>query len=223
MANRAVKMDALIRRVDGVIPDEEGIEQAAEIIRKGGVIAYPTESFYGLGVHPARKDAVDLLFQIKRRQKEQPFLILIPFIEALDSLVSHVPPTARALMDAFWPGGLTLVFDASDRVPQGITAGTEKIGIRLSSHPVAASLARAVGGPITGTSANLSGEPPCRSAQEVLAQLGERVDMILDGGITTGKSASTVLDVSVTPPRILREGLVSREKIQGCLARISRQ
>ncbi len=195
-------------------PDEKGIQESADIIRRGGVAAYPTESFYGLGVDPARESAVERLFQIKRRQREQPILVLIPSIETLDFLVRRIPPAARILIQAFWPGGLTLVFDASDRVPRTITGGTGKIGIRVSSHPVAASLAGAVGGPITSTSANLSGKQPCLTAHEVARQLGRQVDIILDGGTTPGKYASTVLDVSGDPPRVLREGMVSRKELQ---------
>jgi len=200
--------------MDGENPDEKEIREATLLIRQGGVVAYPTESFYGLGVDPGREDAVDRLFRVKGRQRERAILLLIPSTGALDRLVMHVPPAARELMNAFWPGGLTLVFNASDEIPRAITAGTGKIGIRISSHPVAAALVRAVGGVLTGTSANLSGKPPCRSAQEVFQQLGARVDMILDGGITAGKSASTVVDVSEEPPRILREGMVSREQLQ---------
>jgi L-threonylcarbamoyladenylate synthase len=202
------------RKVDRKEPDEKGIQKTADIIRQGGVAAYPTESFYGLGVDTTTESAVERLFQIKRRHREQPILVLIPSTETLDFLVRRIPAAARILIKAFWPGGLTLVFDASDRVLRTITGGTGKIGIRVSSHPVAASLAGAVGGPITSTSANLSGKQPCRTAHEVARQLGRQVDIILDGGTTPGKSASTVLDVSGDPPRILREGMVSRKELQ---------
>jgi L-threonylcarbamoyladenylate synthase len=212
--DRETKRNTPIIKVDAAHPCGKGVQETAQIIRQGGVAAYPTESFYGLGADPAREDAVNRLYQIKGRQRGRPVLILIPSVEALNSLVKRVPPVARILMDAFWPGGLTLVFDAADYVPRAITAGTGKIGVRISSHPVAASLVRAVGGPITSTSANLSGIPPCRSAEEVDRQLGSRVDIILDGGVTPGKGASTVLDVSGDPPRILREGMVSRTRIQ---------
>lgn len=217
MSDREAKINPPLRKVDAENPGEKEIQEAALLIRQGGVVAYPTESFYGLGVDPGKEDAVDRLFQVKDRQREQAILLLISSTDAVDHLVTHVPPAARKLMDAFWPGGLTLVFNASDEIPRAITAGTGKVGIRISSHPVAAALVRAAGGVLTGTSANLSGKPSCRSAQEVVQQLGARVDMILDGGITAGKSASTVLDVSEEPPRILREGMVSREQLQNCL------
>jgi L-threonylcarbamoyladenylate synthase len=211
------KRNAPLRKVDAENPDEKQIQEAAQLIRQGGIVAFPTESFYGLGVDPAMESAVERLFLVKRRHKDRPILLLIAAAGALDHLVSRITPAARRLMDAFWPGGLTLVFSASDRIPSAITAGTGKIGIRISSHPVAAALVRAVGGILTGTSANLSGMPPCRYAQEVLRQLGGQVDRILDGGITAGKDASTVLDVSEDPPRILRQGIVSREQLQSCI------
>jgi L-threonylcarbamoyladenylate synthase len=212
--DRQAKRNAPIVKVDAEKPDEKGIRETAQIIRQGGVAAYPTESFYGLGVDPTRENAVDRLFQVKRRQREHPILVLIPSIESLDFLVRRIPAAARILMRAFWPGGLTLVFDASDRVPRIITGGTGKIGIRISSHPIAASLVGAVGGPITGTSANVTGKQPCRTAHEVARQLGRQVDIILDGGATPGKNASTVLDVTTEPPEILREGMISRTQIE---------
>jgi len=217
VSDSEAKRNPPFRKVDAENPDEKEIQEAALLIRQGGVVAYPTESFYGLGVDPGREKAVDRLFRVKGRQKERAILLLITSSGALDHLVRDVPPAARDLMDAFWPGGLTLVFKASDEIPPAITAGTGKIGLRISSHPVAASLVRAVGGVLTGTSANLSGKPPCRSAQEVFRQLGDQVDMILDGGITGGKRASTVLDVSREPLRILREGMVSREDLRHCI------
>jgi L-threonylcarbamoyladenylate synthase len=212
--DRQAERKAPIVKVDAEKPDEKGIRETVQIIRQGGVVAYPTESFYGLGVDPSGEKAVERLFQIKRRQREQPILVLIPSIETLDFLVRRVPAAARILMHAFWPGGLTLVFDASDRVPRTITGGTGKIGIRVSSHPIAASLVGAVGGPITSTSANVTGKQPCRTAHEVARQLGRQVDVILDGGTTPGKSASTVLDVTMEPPAILREGMISRAQIE---------
>ena len=117
-------------------------------------------------------------------------------------------------MDAFWPGGLTLVFEAGPNVSPLLTAGTHKIGIRYSSHPVAVALCRALGSAITGTSANLSGKPACSSAEAVLKAFGHRIDLILDGGKTEGRIGSTVLDVTEDPPKILREGMVSRKRLE---------
>jgi L-threonylcarbamoyladenylate synthase len=180
----------------------------------GGMVACPTESFYGLAVDAFNETAIRALFRAKKRQATEPILLLIPSKEDLHGLVTHVPPTARNLIREFWPGGLTLIFEASPTVPPLLTAATGKIGIRLSSHVVAAALARAVGGPLTGTSANLSGHPPCRTAQEVLNDLGGTVHLILDGGEAGSEVGSTVLDVTVEPPRIIREGMVEKKRLE---------
>lgn len=205
-------------QVDAKRPAEGAILHAARIILRGGVVAYPTESFYGLGVHAAREDAIARLFQIKRREEGRPILILIPSVKALHSYVAHVPKVAHILIKAFWPGGLTLIFHANERVLPILTAGTGKIGIRLSSHLIAGSLTRALNAPITGTSANISGVHPCRSKDEVLEQLGNHVDAVLDGGLTSGRNASTILDVTADPPLILREGLISQGLLEQALS-----
>ena len=193
------------------------ITKAANLINSGGIVAIPTESFYGLAVNPTDVKAINRLFDIKKRRGDQPILILIPSVEQLDHYVDHVPDIARRLMNQFWPGGLTLIFEGKPKLPRELTAGTGRIGVRLSSHPIATALAKAVGTPITGTSANISGQPACSSAKEVLQHLGDKVDLILDGGKTAGGKGSTVLDVTMDPPVVVREGMVSREQIEQCL------
>ncbi len=194
-----------------------GLKKAAEVINSGGMVAFPTESFYGLAVSVENEKAIQRLFDVKKRRSDQPILILVPSVERLDQIALHIPKIARLLMSRFWPGALTLIFEAEPNLSQVLTAGTGKIGVRLSSHPIATALAEAVGMPITGTSANISGEPACSSAKEVHHSLGEKIDFILDGGKTAGGKGSTILDVTVDPPQILREGMVSREKIMECL------
>jgi L-threonylcarbamoyladenylate synthase len=194
-----------------------GLKRAAESILSGGVVAIPTESFYGLAVNPTDVRAIKRLFDVKKRRGDQPILLLIPSVEHLDQYVIHVPHIAYQLMNEFWPGGLTLIFEAKPSLPRELTAGTGKIGVRLSSHPIPTALAQAVGTPITGTSANISGQPACSSAKEVFRGLGDKVDLILDGGETAGGKGSTVLDVTVDPPVVVREGMVSRELIEKCL------
>ena len=193
---------------------QTAIKRAVEPLLAGGVVAYPTESFYGLAVDATNENAIKRLFWVKRRRTTSPVLILIPCVEVLGQYVSRIPPVTYQLIEAFWPGGLTLVFEAVSEVSPLLTAGTGKIGIRLSSHPVATALTQAIGVPISGTSANISGKSACRKAEEVLHSLGERVDLILDGGETTGKLGSTVLDVTVYPPRILREGMVHKSRLE---------
>lgn len=194
-----------------------GLKKAAEVINSGGMVAFPTESFYGLAVSVKDEKAIQRLFDVKKRRSDQPILMLVPSVESLNQIVVHIPKIARLLMSRFWPGGLTLIFEAKPDLPQGLTAGTGKIGVRLSSHPIARALAEAVGMPITGTSANISGEAACSSAKEVHHSLGEKVDLILDGGKTAGGKGSTILDVTVDPPQILREGMVGREQLEKCL------
>lgn len=194
-----------------------GLKKAAEVINSGGMVAFPTESFYGLAVSVKDEKAIQRLFDVKKRRSDQPILMLVPSVERLNQIVVHIPKIARLLMSRFWPGGLTLIFEAKPDLPQGLTAGTGKIGVRLSSHPIARALAEAVGMPITGTSANISGEAACSIAKEVHHSLGEKVDLILDGGKTAGGKGSTILDVTVDPPQILREGMVGREQLEKCL------
>ena len=176
-------------------------------------MAYPTESFYGLAADATNETAIHRLFLSKKRGLDRPVLILIPNVEVLDQYAVNIPPVARQLIKEFWPGGLTLVFDAGTKISPLLTAGTGKIGIRLSSHPVATAVTRAIDVPITGTSANISGQPPCRNADEVRSSLGKGVDLILDGGETKGEMGSTVIDITVDPPRILRQGMVSQDEI----------
>jgi L-threonylcarbamoyladenylate synthase len=189
------------------------IKEAAGIIASGGVVAMPTESFYGLAVHALDENAVERLLSVKERREDHPILILIPSPDVLDDYVLRIPGVARRLIKAFWPGGLTMIFEAKPVLPSLLTAGTGKIGVRVSSHPVATQLAKATGAAITGTSANVTGEPPCRDPEEVFQALGSRVDIILDGGKTAGGKGSTVLDVTMSPPRILREGMVTSKDL----------
>jgi L-threonylcarbamoyladenylate synthase len=206
-------------KIDSEEDLQSAVTKAADVINSGGMVAVPTESFYGLAVNPTDAKAIQRLFHVKKRRGGQPILILIPSVKLLDQYVIHIPEIARPLMNAFWPGGLTLIFEAKPNLPRELTSGTGKVGVRLSGHPIATALAQAVGAPITGTSANVSGQPPCSSAREVLQHLGEKVDLILDGGETAGGKGSTVLDVTMDPPVVVREGMVSREQIEKYLKR----
>ena len=187
----------------------QGIKKVARIILQGGVVAFPTETFYGLAADAWNEAAVKKVFQIKGREEGKPILLLVVDRSWLSGLVQEVNPLAERLMEKFWPGPLTLVFEASPHLSPLLTANTGEIGLRISSHPVAQALVRHVGKAITGTSANLSGQPSASFAHEVFRALGTKVDAILDGGKTTGGLGSTVLDVSSAVPKILRQGTVS--------------
>jgi len=201
----------------GVGTDEgqkAGLKKAKTVLLSGGMVAFPTESFYGLAVNALDEEAIRRLFTIKKRQDDNPLLILIPSIDILDHYVNNIPEIAHRLIKEFWPGGLTLVFDAGPKISPLLTAGTGKIGVRLSSHPIATALTGSIDLPITGTSANISGQPACTTAGEVFHSLGKEVDLILDGGQTKGGKGSTILDITISPPEILREGMVSRKQLK---------
>lgn len=191
----------------------KGLDEAVGIILKGGIVAFPTESFYGLGADATNPHAIKRLFTIKKREVNLSILILISSLSELPKYVAFVPPEAKRVGEKFWPGGLTMVFQSSRILPLVLTAGKGKVGIRVSSHPVAHALSKALNIPITGTSANLSGRPACVTADQVVESLGDHVDLILDGGITEGKYPSTILDVTSDPPIIIREGMIGVEEI----------
>ena len=201
---------------------EAALSQAARVVRDGGVIAFPTETFYGLGVTPWDSAAVQRLFALKGRSSaSSPILVLIRHRQDLESLTSEISPSAELLMKACWPGPLTIVFRASSSVPSLLTAGTGTIGIRLSAAPSLQRLLDAVGGPLTGTSANRSGALPAVTAEDVEASLGVDVDLILSGGRTPGGFASTVVDTTVTPVRLIREGALSRSAVLAVLGTLA--
>ncbi len=190
-------------------------ERARALLQRGGLVAFPTETFYGLGVNPFDEQAVDRLLRVKGREDHKPILVLIGSVAQLSSLVQDVPPVATILIEAFWPGPLTILLPALPSLPHNLTAGTGTVGIRLSSCDPLTALLRLVG-PVTGTSANCAGQPPACTAQLVEQELGREIDLILDGGPTAGGPPSTVLDVR-RPVRIIREGAVTRQTIENVL------
>ena len=185
------------------------------IVRRGGIVAIPTETFYGLGVNPFDEQAVDRLLRVKGRGDGKPILVLIGSLEQLPRLTRIVSPIARILIDAFWPGPLTLLFPALPSLPGNLTAGTGMVGVRLSSCEPLAELLRRIG-PLTGTSANRADRPPAQTARMVEEELGQDVDAIIDAGSTAGGLPSTVIDVR-QPIRVIREGAVTRQMIQNVL------
>ena len=177
------------------------------MIDAGGVVAFPTETFYGLGTAALDAAAVGRLFALKGRPESRAILVLVDDPARIDRF-AVLTPSARELIAAYWPGPLTLVLPARAVVPVALTAGTGTIGVRQPSHALARALAAAVGGPVTAPSANRSGEAPATRAEDVLRVFDGQVDLVLDGGSTAGGLPSTVLDVTVEPPRVLREGAV---------------
>jgi L-threonylcarbamoyladenylate synthase len=206
-----------ILSVDPESPDPDAIARAAALIRTGGLVVFPTSSFYGVGAQALNAKVVKRVFQVKKRDPANPLLILIASRTDLDALVRSIPETATRLMQAFWPGSLTLVFEAADRLPPNLTGYTKRIGIRLAGHPVASSLTKGVGAPITGTSANLSGHAACRAVADLEPLFRDQVDLILDAGTLGSGEASTVVDVTSDTAKILREGAIDTAKIRTVL------
>lgn len=192
------------------------VDQVCRLLGAGGLIVLPTESFYGLGAAPFDAQALARLCQVKGRSEGKPILLLIGDQSQLAPLVRTIPPAATVLMNAFWPGPLTIVFPAATALSDAVTAGTGSVGIRLSACQPLVDLLRQVG-PVTGTSANREGLPPPRRAEEVQESLGEEVDLIIDAGPTPGGRPSTVIDVR-GPIRIVREGAIGRGAIAEELA-----
>jgi len=201
---------SIIRKINSQKPDPEIIKEAAGVIKRGGVIVFPTRCLYGLGANAMNPGAVERIIAIKQRPANNPILLLIHSKKQLEMLVEKI-------MEAFWPGRVTLVFDARDTLPGLLTAQTGKIGVRLPGHPVAAAILRQVKDPVTGTSANLSGRPGCSRLLNMDRQIADQVDLLLDAGTLQGGIGSTVVDVTEEPPRILREGQVTAGQIMGSL------
>jgi L-threonylcarbamoyladenylate synthase len=199
---------ALILKVNPVAPEDKLIMQAVAVLLDGGVIAYPTETFYGLGVDATNVKAIERLFAVKGRDFKNPIPVVVGDVAQLNQVVTNVPPLAKELIARHWPGPLTLVFSVASSLSNRLTAGTGKIGVRVSSHPIARLLAGQLGGPLTSTSANHSGQKECITAQEVLEKIGDDLDLIIDGGATPGGKGSTILDITQTPPVVLRAGVI---------------
>ncbi len=192
-------------------PDHQLLERAVQVLRSGGLVACPTDTVYGLGADPTNDEAVRKLFEAKRRPPDQSTPLLIASPADLARIVAGVPEVARRLIAAFWPGALTIVLRKDERFQS--TAVGDTVGLRVPDHPVPCELVRLLGGPITGTSANVSGGPEPLTPDDVRAQLGDQVDLIIDGGPCPGGRPSTVVDCIVVPPRIVREGGISREEL----------
>jgi len=178
-------------------------------LRGGDLVAFPTETFYGLGAAALDAEAVRRVFAVKGRPESRPLLVLVDSVEMVERVAAAVPSVARGFMARHWPGALTLVLPAAANVPRELTAGTKTIGVRWSSHPIATGLVTALGGPVTAPSANVSDGVPPTTADEVRAYFDGTIALVLDGGPTAGGPPSTVLDVTVEPAHVLRAGAVA--------------
>ena len=193
---------------------QQQVERGISILRQGGIVAYPTDTVYGLGACASLPQAVESIYQVKERPHNLALPLLLADASQITEFAESVPPIAWRLIHKFLPGALTLVLPKSDSVPDIITAGGINIAIRIPAHPIPIALIEGLESPIVGTSANLSGQPSPLTADEVYSQLDDKIDLIIDGGRCPGGKESTVIDVTGETPVVLREGAISREELE---------
>jgi L-threonylcarbamoyladenylate synthase len=201
--------------------NDEALATAAAVLADGGIVVYPTETLYALGADAFNPLALRRLIELKVRERGKPIAVLIGGVEMLPDLASEISPEAVTLIRRFWPGPLTLVLRAHASVPPALTGGGDGIGVRLSSHPLATALIRALGRPVTAPSANPAARRPPVRAEEARAYFGTRVDYYLDGGTLEGEPASTVVDLRAGL-KVIREGAVSVNQVRAALAHKSK-
>lgn len=190
---------------------EQVLHQAVGMLKNGGIIAYPTETFYGLGVKFDLEDSLKTLYDIKQRPEEKAMPLIIGNKELIPIVAKSVNKIAVSLMDRFWPGPLTLIFPAIESLSEYITAGTHKVAVRIPGESFALQLAKTAKFPITATSANPSGLPPARDAETVIRYFGDKIDLVIDGGTTSGGLPSTIVDITENKINILREGVINKK------------
>lgn len=200
-----------------VTDNKRSHNQAAEIIAQGGVIAFRTDTFYGLGADPFNRDAIRRIRELKGREEAKPILLLISDLSEVERFVTNQSELFKTVARRYWPGPLTLIGIAHPELPVELTAGTNSIGLRLPEDENVRAFVRACGGALTATSANISGSAPARAAQEVEDYFVEGIDLILDGGEVTAMQPSTVLDLTGTEPRLIREGAISSNDLKQLL------
>jgi L-threonylcarbamoyladenylate synthase len=193
--------------------EPQHIAQAVQVLHGGGIVAFPTDTVYGVGAHGLQSSAVERLYLAKQRPRDKAIPLLIAGTGALSQVAVDIPEAAYVLAERFWPGALTLVLRRAARVPDAVTSGGETVAVRAPDHAVTQALIAALGAPLAATSANLSGEPAPDRPDGVLAQLDGRIDLLLDGGICPGGVASTVLDLTVSPSVVLRSGGIPIEEL----------
>ncbi|CAI8003110.1 Threonylcarbamoyl-AMP synthase [Geodia barretti] len=186
--------------------------EAVECLKSGGIVAVPTDTVYGLGADPFNANAVQRLYMLKGRPDGKPIPLVLSSVDDVHRVAQNLPDYFFHLTDQFWPGGLTIIVEAKDLLPI-LTAGGNTVGVRIPNNPLLLKILQTFGGPAAITSANLSGEPPATSPQEIGEELASRIDMIVDGGKTPGPIPSTVYDISVSPPLIRRHGVISEDTL----------
>ena len=214
-------MKTILAKVDLRQPEAmEIIQTAAKILQEGGLVAFPTETVYGLGGNGLDNSACEKIYLAKGRPSDNPLILHISEFEELKPIVREISPAAQKLMDAFWPGPLTMVFPKSDIVPEKATGGLDTVAVRFPNHPVARAIIHAAGLPIAAPSANSSGKPSPTRASHVEFDLNGKIDMIVDGGAAEWGLESTIVDVSGEVPMILRPGAVTKEMMEEVVGKV---
>lgn len=213
-------MKTIIYDVADPIEDQQLIEEAAEIIRSGGLVAIPTETVYGLGANGLSSDACQKIFDIKERPPDNPLILHVASLKQVESLVREIPPLSMRLMEKLWPGPLTIIFKKSDRIPDIVTAGGDTVAIRMPDNAVTLKLIECAGVPIAAPSANISGRPSPTNAIDVYLDLKDRIEMILDGGGSRIGIESTVIDMESEVPTILRPGFYTKDFLEDIIGEV---
>jgi L-threonylcarbamoyladenylate synthase len=210
-------LPAEILKISTASPEKHIVEYAAGFIRRGEVVGIPTDTFYALSVDPFNLSAIEGVFRAKGRPETKALPVLVNSLEQALTLVREIPDSFLELANAFWPGPLTLVVEATHRLPLKVTGNTGRVAVRWANSAIATALIAAVGGPVTGTSANLSGHPSCSNAGQIVEQLGNRLPLILDAGDTGGQMASTIVRLDGNEWHVVREGAIPDADIHKAL------
>jgi tRNA threonylcarbamoyl adenosine modification protein (Sua5/YciO/YrdC/YwlC family) len=209
---------AELLKVSAVDPDKQAIRYAVELIRRGQVVGVATDTFYGLAADPFNLAAIEEIYRVKGRPEDRALPILVNSVEQAMTLARDVPPLFLALAHKFWPGALTLLVEASNKLPLKITANKRRAALRWPGSAVIGALTEQWGAPVTGTSANISGHPSCSNAEDLMMQLGDRIPLILDSGETGALLSSTIVDLTDDGCwHVVREGLISEQEIERAL------
>lgn len=213
-------IETLYFKVDPLAPESEALNTCGQILRKGGMVAFPTETVYGLGANALDGEACRKIFMAKGRPQDNPLIVCVASPRDLEVLAATVPSRAEKCITAFWPGPLTLVLPKTGRIPIEVTAGLDTVALRMPDHPVALTLIKSAGVPIAAPSANLSSHPSPTIAEHVLEDLSGRIEAVLDGGPCRVGIESTVIDLTADRPVILRPGGVTREELEEVLGEV---
>jgi L-threonylcarbamoyladenylate synthase len=198
--------------------NNETLEQIAAVITSSGVIAFRTDTFYGLGAEPFNRSAVQKIRELKGREEDKPILVVISDAKEIQRLIPHRSKRFDDVVQKFWPGPLTVIGQAAPDLPDELTAGTKSVGVRLPDDDRVRALIEACGGALTATSANVSGQPAARTAAEVESYFGQRLDLIVDDGVTTSEAPSTVVDATTNELKLVREGVIPWSEVRSAIS-----